>query len=90
MLTVIHDTESPNDNAGAGRSSLDAIVRDGARQMVEAALRAEVAAYVERFVDQVDEHGRRLVPSVAAGAWRDQRLLARQGDTAVDEAYEGW
>jgi hypothetical protein len=29
--------------------------------MLEAALRAEVAAYVEQFIDQVDDNGRRLV-----------------------------
>lgn len=39
---------------------LDEIVRDGARQMLAAALQAEVAAYIEAFRDEVDEHGRRL------------------------------
>ena len=47
--------------ATAGRSLLDEIVRDGARQMLAAALQAEVAAYIEQFSDQVDENGRRLV-----------------------------
>ncbi len=61
MLTVIHCFESSNDNAGAGRSLLDEIVRDGARQMLAAALRAEVAAYVDAHAGEVDEHGRRLV-----------------------------
>ena len=61
MLTVVHDAESSNDNAGASRSLLDEIVRDGARQMLAAALQAEVAAYVEQFVDQVDDNGRRLL-----------------------------
>jgi hypothetical protein len=37
------------------------IVRDGARQMLAAALQAEVAAYVAEFVDQRDENGHRLV-----------------------------
>jgi len=32
MLTVIHDTDSANEDAGAGRSVLDEIVRGGARQ----------------------------------------------------------
>ena len=45
MLTVVHDAEDANDNTG-GRSLLDEIVRDGARQMLAAALQAEVAAYV--------------------------------------------
>ena len=61
MLTVVHDSGSSNENARAGRSLLDEIVRDGARQMLAAALAAEVAAYVDQFSDQVDEHGRRLV-----------------------------
>jgi hypothetical protein len=61
MLTVVHDPGSSNKDAGASRSLLDAIVGDGARQMLAAALVAEVAAYVEQFVDQVDEHGHRLV-----------------------------
>src|SRR3954452_14894630 len=43
------------------RSLLDEIVRDGARQMLAAALRAEVAAYVDAHADQVDGRGRRLV-----------------------------
>jgi hypothetical protein len=42
LLTVVHDPESANDSAG-GRLLLDEIVRDGARQMLAAALRAEVA-----------------------------------------------
>jgi hypothetical protein len=45
LLTVVHDTESANDSdEGAERSLLDEIVRDGARQMLAAALKAEVAA----------------------------------------------
>ena len=44
MLTVVHDIDGSNDNVGASRSLLDEIVRDGARQMLAAALKAEVAA----------------------------------------------
>jgi transposase-like protein len=44
-----------------GGSLLDELVRDGARQMLAAALQAEVAAYVDAHRDQVDEAGRRLV-----------------------------
>ena len=62
MLKVVHDAAEPNENdIVAGRSLLDEIVRDGARQMLAAALQAEVAAYIEAHVDQVDERGRRLV-----------------------------
>jgi putative transposase len=61
LLTVVHDADGSNDNAGASRSLLDEIIRDGARQMLEAALKAEVAAYIEQFTDQLDDNGRRLV-----------------------------
>lgn len=59
MLKVVHDAEASNEPAGG--SLLDEIVRDGARQMLAAALQAEVAAYIEAFADELDEHGRRLV-----------------------------
>jgi hypothetical protein len=45
MLTVVQDAESSIQDAARGRSLLDEIVRDGARQMLAAALQAEVAAY---------------------------------------------
>jgi hypothetical protein len=61
MLTVVQDAVDSNGNDAGRRSVLDEIVREGARQMLAAALQAEVAAYVEKFVDQCDEDGRRLV-----------------------------
>ncbi|MBF6541330.1 IS256 family transposase, partial [Nocardia farcinica] len=51
MLTVVHEGQDPNESgaeAGSGRSFLDEIVRDGARQMLAAALQAEVADYICR------------------------------------------
>jgi putative transposase len=81
MLTVVHDAESSNDDAGAGRSLLDEIVRDGARRMLEAALQAEVAAYVEQFIDQVDDNGRRLV--VRNGYHQQRDVLTAAGAVAV-------
>ncbi|GAA3138703.1 hypothetical protein GCM10020255_014640 [Rhodococcus baikonurensis] len=59
MLTVVHENDQSNDDSG--RSLLDEIVRDGARQMLAAALQAEVAAYIDQFADQVNEDGHRLV-----------------------------
>ena len=59
MLKVVHDASASNESAGG--SLLDEIVRDGARQMLAAALQAEVAVYIEAFADEVDEAGRRLV-----------------------------
>src|SRR5690625_6477251 len=71
MLKVVHNTpdvSASNAEAGgslldeeAGGSLLDEIVREGARQMLAAALQAEVAAYIEAHADQLDEHGHRLV-----------------------------
>jgi len=59
MLKVVHDAEASNENT-AGGSLLDQIVRDGAQQMLAAALQAEVATYIEQFTDELDEAGRRL------------------------------
>jgi putative transposase len=52
---------SAGEGEGAHLPEEDEIVRDGARQMLAAALEAEVAAYVEQFKDELDEHDRRLV-----------------------------
>ncbi len=78
MLTVVHDAQDANDNgSAAGRSLLDEIVRDGARQMLAAALQAEVAAYVAQFADQLDEKGRRLV--VRNGYHQSREVLTAAG-----------
>ncbi len=63
MLKVVHDAEAAAEDTteATGGSLLDEIVRDGARQMLAAALQAEVTAYVEQFADQLDERGHRLV-----------------------------
>jgi transposase-like protein len=81
MLTVIHDADASNDNAGARRSLLDEIVCDGARQMLEAALKAEVAEYIEQFADQLDDNGRRLV--VRNGYHQPRGVLTGAGAVTV-------
>lgn len=82
MLTVVHDAEDANDNAsGAGRSLLDEIVRDGARQMLAAALQAEVAAYIAQFADQLDDNGHRLV--VRNGYHQPREVLTAAGAVEV-------
>src|SRR5690606_28681091 len=43
------------------RSMLDEIVREGARHMLQRAIEAEVAAYLEAYAELRDERGRRLV-----------------------------
>ena len=60
---------------------LDEIVRDGARQMLAAALQAEVAAYVEQFADQRDENGHRLV--VRNGYHQPRDVLTAAGAVQV-------
>jgi putative transposase len=92
MLKVVHDVEASNEPAGG--SLLDEIVRDGARQMLAAALQAEVAAYVEQLKDELDEHGRRLVVRNGFHAEREVTTAAgaipvrapRVNDKRVDEA----
>lgn len=59
----------------------DEIVRGGARQMLAAALKAEVAAYVEQFAEQLDENGRRLV--VRNGYHRAREVLTAAGAVEV-------
>jgi putative transposase len=81
LLTVVHDADASNDNTGASRSLLDEIVRDGARQMLEAALKAEVAAYIEQFADRVDDNGRRLV--VRNGYHQPRDVLTAAGAVTV-------
>ena len=73
MLTVVHDADSSNEDAGSSRSLLDEIVRDGASQMLAAALRAEVAAYIEAHAGELDENGHRLV--VRNGYHREREVL---------------
>ena len=58
MLKIVDDPAVPN---SAGGSLLDEIVRDGARQMLAAALLAEVAAHVEALRGEIDADGHRLV-----------------------------
>ncbi len=60
MLKIVHDTGVSNANTTGG-ALLDEIARDGARQMLAAALRAEVDAYVDAHRGEVDGNGHRLV-----------------------------
>ena len=73
---------------------LDELVRDGARQMLAAALQAEVAAYVEAHADQLDGNGHRLVVRNGSHAAREVATAAgavpvqapRVNDKRTDEA----
>jgi len=95
VLKVVHDAAASNENdTMAGRSLLDEIVRDGARQMLAAALQAEVAAYIEAHAGAVDERGRRLVVRNGSHQPREVTTAAgavpvrapRVNDKRVDEA----
>jgi len=57
--------------------ALDELAREGARRMIAAALRAEADEYVERFSDELDEHGHRLV--VRNGRARERRVTIGAG-----------
>ena len=47
--------------AEESRSALDAYVREGARQMLQAALECDVDAFLAEYADRADEHGRKQV-----------------------------
>jgi len=79
MLKVVQEENESNESAGG--SLLDDIVRDGARQMLAAALQAEVAAYIEAFRDELDERGRRLV--VRNGHHKPREVTTAAGAIAV-------
>jgi hypothetical protein len=83
MLKVVHEESEPNATGAAATSSslLDEIVRDGARQMLAAALQAEAAASIEAHRDVVDEHGRRLV--VRNGYHAEREITTAAGAVAV-------
>jgi len=99
MLKVVQE-ESDSHAVGpsaVGGSLLDELVRDGARQMLAAALQAEVAAYIEAHVGELDGDGRRLVVrngfhdprevATAAGAVpvRQPRVNDKRLDVATGE-----
>jgi len=63
------------------QETLDGLAREGARRMIAAALRAEADEYVERFSDQVDEDGHRLV--VRNGRANERKVTVGSGTIAV-------
>ena len=77
MLSVV--TTDPA--AGELRLDLDAIVREGARRMLAAALDAEVDNYLAAHQAERDEHGRRLV--VRNGHARERQVVTAAGAVTV-------
>ncbi len=71
----------PVEGAKEGRVGLDELALEGARWMIAAALEAEVADYVERSVDEVDEDGRRLV--VRNGRAQQRKVTVGSGTVAL-------
>ncbi len=80
MLTVVPDVAAALP-AGEPSWVIGKIVRDGARQMLAAALRAEVAAYIGQFAGLRDENGRRLV--VRNGTAGPRTVLTSAGAVEV-------
>jgi len=62
-------------------SVIDQLVREGARRMLAEALQAEVDAYIAQFVDERDEHGRRLV--VRNGCHQPREVVTSAGAVEV-------
>ena len=81
MLTVVPEVAGALRADGQPSSLIDQIVRDGARQMLAAALQAEVAAYIDHFAGLHDEDGRRLV--VRNGTAEPRTVLTSAGAVEV-------
>ena len=81
MLTVVPDVAGALPAEGQPSSLIDEIVRDGARQMLAAALQAEVAAYIGQFAGLRDEDGRRMV--VRNGTAEPRTVLTSAGAVEV-------
>src|SRR5260370_25016231 len=77
MLTVVPGLPAALPAEDGSSSLIDQIVREGARQMLAAALQAEVTAYIEPFADVRDEDGRRLV--VRNGSAGQRTVLTSAG-----------
>jgi transposase-like protein len=77
MLSVITDAQAHDELC----LDLDAIVREGARRMLAAALEAEVDAYLAAHAAERDEQGRRLV--TRNGYARERQVTTVAGAVAV-------
>ena len=83
MLTVVlEEFDGCGATGGADSLSLiDEILREGARRMLAQALQSEVDAYIDRFVGERDERGRRLV--VRNGSHQPREVLTSAGAVEV-------
>jgi putative transposase len=67
----------------SSRSVLDSLVREGARQMLQAALEGEVDAFLASYQDRRDEQGRRLV--VRNGYAPAREILSGAGRLEIEQ-----
>jgi len=81
VFTVVAQEGSEKSPVPAVGSLLDELVRDGALQMLAAALQAEVAAYIGQFADVLDEDGHRMV--VRNGYHEQRDVATRAGAVTV-------
>jgi len=77
MLKIVADDADRDHLAG----TLDGLVTEGARRMLQAGLEAEVASYIERHTALVDEAGHRLV--VRNGRAAERSLVTGAGSLPV-------
>lgn len=77
MLSVVNNQAQPE----SFTSSLDAIVREGARKMLLSALQAEVDDFIEQCADERDDEGHRLV--VRNGTAKERRVTTSSGTLQV-------
>ena len=85
-MSLPDESDGRADIAAAGpvtgsSSSIDEIVREGARRMLTEALQAEVDAYIAAFRHERDENGRRLV--VRNGTHQPREVLTAAGAVQV-------
>ena len=64
-----------------GRLGLDELAREGARRMIAAALEAEVDDYVQRFIEEREQKGRRAV--VRNGHGQERRVTVGSGTLPI-------
>lgn len=65
------------------KSALEEVLREGARQMLEAAIQGEVAEYIEARVEVRDEAGRRMV--VRNGCHPERELVTGIGPVKIHQ-----
>jgi putative transposase len=86
MLSVVTTEQTTSEL----RVDLDAIVREGARRMLAAALEAEVDDYLVAHAAERDEHGRRLVVRNGHARERQITTASRPPLARSRSARRGW